>query len=136
MKINPIPQQNNISHKAYFKPNANFKKLFGEQITHFQFMDNAGIKKFKELPNHELEIIDIIRRDSRVSRGAISCTVFNNVTKKALTYNIDTGMWQLEQLMHHFCQLTDEAVRKFFDTDHDSIENFKALTSPREIKKI
>lgn len=136
MRINSIQQQNNISHKAYFKPNANFKKLFGENVAYYKFMDESRIKKFKELPNHELEIIDIIRRDSKVSGGAISCTVFNNTTKKALTYNIDKGLWQLEHLMQNFCSLTDQAVRHFFNLDMDNIDNFKALTSPREIKKI
>ena len=70
MKIQAIGNnhnQNNISHKAYFKPNSNFKKLFGEHISQFKFMDEGGLKKFRELPHHELEIVEIIKRDSRVS---------------------------------------------------------------------
>ena len=54
MKVQGINNQNSISHKAYFKPNAEFKKLWASRpINKFEFnnklyldiIDNIDLKK-------------------------------------------------------------------------------------------
>ena len=54
MRIQSINQNNNISHKAYFKPNTEFKKLWSVRP---KFFGNKLVDLRKNLPNHELEIL-------------------------------------------------------------------------------
>ncbi|MBQ4115171.1 hypothetical protein IJD34_07175 [bacterium] len=76
--INNNYNQNNISHKAHFKVNRNFERLYGEQIktADFQHM----VKLFKEtLPKHEIEITKL--REVPFSK-MIGCEFINNTTKQ------------------------------------------------------
>ena len=76
--INSNYNQNNISHKAHFKVNNNFEKLYKEQCKHSEF--NYFSTLFKEtLPKHEIEITqlkDIARSEER------ACEFVNNTTKQ------------------------------------------------------
>ena len=70
--------QSNVAHKAHFKVNKNFEKLYNEQAKHADFKYMAQL--FKDtLPKHEIEITqlkDIARSEMR------ACEFVNNVTKQ------------------------------------------------------
>lgn len=91
--INNNYNQNNISHKAHFKVNSNFEKLYKEQCKHKEF--NYFSKLFKEtLPNHEIEITklkDIARSEER------ACEFVNNTTKQVYNTIIP---WRKESLLY------------------------------------
>lgn len=93
MKIQSINNNQNISYKAYFKPNAEFKDLWASSIITEEVKN--GLSLLKTLNNHELEIVKSGRafRDSEnVEKMEIIdfYKIFNNFTKKALT--ISKGM--------------------------------------------
>ena len=93
MKIQSINNNQNISYKAYFKPNAEFKDLWASSIITEEVKN--GLSLLKTLNNHELEIVKSGRafRDSEnVEKMEIIdfYKIFNNFTKKALT--IHKGM--------------------------------------------
>ena len=120
--------QSNISHKAYFKPNAHFNKLFGEQALVSKFSMDT-LKKFNKLPNHELEILNIISRDDNITTGKINCTVFNNTTKKTLTFMISKTQERFDTLLEHFCR-KDPIIEDFFQKDYDKVVTYISLTRP------
>ena len=89
MQISPVNNQS-ISHKAYFKPNVEFKNLWANSIITEEVKN--GLSKLKTLNNHELEIVKSGRaiRESVKPEVIEFYTIFNNFTKKALT--ISKGM--------------------------------------------
>ena len=89
MQISPINNQS-ISHKAYFKPNVEFKNLWANSTITEEVKN--GLSKLKTLNNHELEIVKSGRaiRESEKPEVIEFYTIFNNFTKKALT--ISKGM--------------------------------------------
>ena len=96
MEVQTINKQNNIVHKAYFKPNAEFKKLYGNH----KVLQEELIKKFTDLPNHELEILKL----TKLTKGykfepSFTCEVFNNNTKKALGIGLHSLTGGLNELL-------------------------------------
>ena len=93
MKIQSINNNQNISYKAYFKPNAEFKDLWASSIITEEVKN--GLSKLKSLNNQELEIVKsgrAFRDTENVEKREIIdfYKIFNNFTKKALT--ISKGM--------------------------------------------
>ena len=127
MKINSIQQQNNISHKAYFKPNNHFNKIFGHQAL-VQNCDETLLKKFRELPNHEIEIVDIICRDKNVSYGEFSCTVVNNTTHKALNLIVEKTYEKMDRILGQLTNNSHSWVRKFYEKDDKVTSDYINLT--------
>lgn len=120
MQISPINNQN-ISHKAYFKPNAEFKNLWANSIITDEVKN--GLSKLKTLNNHELEIVKSGRaiHESEKPEVIDFYTIFNNFTKKALTISKGTKVNNnpllavLEGLLYK-----DEEVNNFYIKDEET----------------
>ena len=77
MKVQGINNQNNLSHKAYFKPNAEIKKLCDISAKTYEMVQ--AYKNFKNIcPGHEIEIIET--QKSKIP-GFINYKLANNFTK-------------------------------------------------------
>ena len=89
MKIQSINNNYNVSHKAYFKPNTNFHILYGREIES-NCVNPKLVKKIKELPNHELEILKLSdsKNNSKNLIDEIDCVVLNNETKQIANINL------------------------------------------------
>lgn len=120
MQISPINNQG-ISHKAYFKPNAEFKNLWANSIITEEAKN--GLSKLKTLNNHELEIVKSGRaiRESEKPEVIDFYTIFNNFTKKALTISKETKVNNnpllavLEGLLYK-----NEEVNNFYIKDEET----------------
>ena len=124
MKILPLDNKQNISAKAYFKQNENFKTLYG----HHKYLYNNTIEEFKRLPNHEIEILKLINDTNGKVGNNIECDVFNNSTKKALTLelsNLTTGLTELMET------LASNVFREngFFKKNEQNIYRYNILTN-------
>lgn len=106
MKIQSINNQSNVSHKAYFKPNAELKKLFSREIKYYCQLSTKEIDTFTKLPNHELEITEA----KSISLAKVCCNVFNNRTKRANEYVVseDCGLSDLMSQINKDTVLFDE----------------------------
>lgn len=107
MKIQSINNNYNVSHKAYFKPNTNFHILYGREIKS-NFVNPMLVKKVKELPNHELEILKLSnsKNNSKNLIDEIDCVVLNNETKQ--TANINLINWTpFNELLEKIVALKD-----------------------------
>lgn len=71
-----IEQDNNLTFKAYFKPNMLFKQIYNHEAP---FINEELIDKFvKECPDHEVEILD------PMPKKLFNYILFNNTTGKYL----------------------------------------------------
>ena len=121
VKIQSINNNQNISYKAYFKPNAEFKDLWANSIITEEVKN--GLSLLKTLNNHELEIV----KSGRALRGSEKpeviefYTIFNNFTKKALTIhkgmkvNNNPLLTVLEGLLYK-----NEEVNNFYIKDEET----------------
>ncbi len=123
-----INNQSNVSHKAYFKPNAEFKKLWAFRPTNKEaYLDK--LQKVKSvLPNHEIEIIKSGKTlfDEKMKDYYL---LFNNITKKSFGVMIAATSVRnhLETVLE--CLLEkNERTENFFKADMDTID-FKLITS-------
>ncbi len=122
MKVQSINNQNNISHKAYFKPNAEFKKLWAVRPKNTEdYFDR--LRKFKnDLPNHQLEIVDSGRAliDEKLQDFYL---IFNNVTNKAFGVSITVGSVKnhLVKVLNLLLEKNDK-TQDFFKSTWDSSE--------------
>lgn len=122
MKIQGINNQNNISHKAYFKPNAEFKKLWAYRPTNTDNYFNKLRQVKNELPNHQLEIIDSSR--ALIDETPRDCyLIFNNATNKAFGLAI-----AVTSVKNHLVEVLDSLLEKndktkdFFEYSWDTSE--------------
>ena len=124
VKIQSINNNQDISYKAYFKPNAEFKDLWSSSIITEEVKN--GLSLLKTLNNHELEIVKSGRafRDSEnVEKMEIIdfYKIFNNFTKKALTIhkgmkvNNNPLLTVLEGLLYK-----NEEVNNFYIKDEET----------------
>ena len=134
MKINPI-QQNNISHKAYFKPNENFRKLFGHQIM-VKHCEESLLKKFRNMPNHEIEIVDIINTGKNLAYGDFTCTLINNSTKKTINLFIEKTYHKMDRLLEELTRDNHSWINQFYEKDDKNIDDYMNLTKPRQRREI
>jgi len=134
MKISSISnnnyKQNSVSHKAYFKPNDEFKKVWAfrpEEMDSFR-PKLSSVKN--DLPNHELEIIDSGRAviGEKIKDFYL---ILNNVTKKSLGIAIP-----VDSTENHFETICDnllddsEKTNYFFTEDSLNISDYDLITSP------
>ena len=127
MKIQSIDNQN-ISHKAYFKPNTEFKKLWAVRPQNDENYFNQLRRVKKELPNHQLEIIDSF--GSLIDEIPSKCyLIFNNITNKAFGLAIAATSTK-----NHLVEVFDSLLEKnekttdFFTPNWDSSE-FENITT-------
>ena len=121
-----IQSTDNLSYKAYFKPNNEFKKLWGKsnkeniKETLYEFTYN--------LPNHKLEIID---SDKYVDgcKTQMTYNIFNDTTKKLISCDYiswtNTGndlLRVLESLLKK-----NSMTENFFKAD-STLTNFNTIT--------
>ena len=122
MKIQAINNQNNINHKAHFKPNAEFKKLWAVRPQNSENYFNKLRQVKNELPNHQLEIIDSGRAmfDDKLKDFYL---IFNNVTNKAfgIAFTVTTVKNHLEEVFNSLLEKNEKTV-DFFKSTWDSSE--------------
>lgn len=126
MNIQPINNQNNISYKAYFKPNAEFKKLWGTRPTNTDDYFVKLRKVEKDLPNHQLEIIDS-GRSIIEEKMKDYYLIFNNVTNKAFGVAI-----AVTSVKNHLVEVLDSLLEKNKKTD----DFFKSTWDSSEFDRI
>ena len=118
--VNNNSYQNNVSHKAKFAKNANFKKIFG--YTNSEHLSTGLIKRFQQLPAQELEILNISALRTTTTNKYATISVFNNSTLKTLSAEVhmdEKGCKALPQLIReiisnkHFFEYTDGRAKDF-----------------------
>ena len=124
MKIQPISnnnyKQNNIASKASFKKNNAFNQLCDYAVMQ---ISEKSINKFKNLPNHEIEILST-RKEQYSSSKLVE--LFNHTTKKQETMRI-TDKEVLPSLIDKLCEL-NPATAWFFTKDDAHIDIYDKLT--------
>ena len=110
MQINQINNNQTVSHKAYFKPNAEFKRLCNSGL---QSVKPQQIETLLSRPNHELEILGRI-----IHRDATTFEVFNNTTKR-----LSNIILSKDKLCSNY---------GYFDSTSDDIVKFDKLTKPHK----
>ena len=76
MKVQGVSNnQKNISHRAYFKFNEYYKTLYNNALK-TKYLEKAKIDFYKDLPNHELEILNIIKHQT--IKGFANIEIKNN----------------------------------------------------------
>lgn len=122
MKVQGINNQNSVSHKAYFKPNAEFKKLWASRPINKLEFDNKLSDVKNKLPNHQLEIIDAGRVliDEDLKDYYL---IFNNVTNKAfgIAFAHTTVKNHIETLFESLLEKNDK-TEDFFKSTWDSTD--------------
>ena len=121
-----IQSTDNLSYKAYFKPNNEFKKLWGKS-------NKENIKETLNeftynLPNHKLEIID---SDKYVHGYTTRVTykIFNDATKKLITWernrsnHIDNDLLRVLE----FLLEKNSETENFFKVD-STLTDFNTIT--------
>ena len=127
--INNNYNQNNISHKAHFKPNEHLEKICKRAKKSSQLSDY--LYKFKNnLPKHELEI------SSYSEKGLVSVGVKNNTTSKLKVFLCVNDKNTLLSLLHELCLTSNKS---FFDKnvseDIDCLDYLTNTDYVPEIKK-
>ena len=125
MKVQGLNNQNNLSHKAYFKQNEAFKFLYKNANKNELFSEIANTCK-KNLPNHELEIATDLFVNNEKSG---LCRIFNNTTKKTTSTLVSNGSMGLLAILSHI--LLIEGITDFFVEGEDvkDIDCYDILTT-------
>lgn len=121
MRIQAINQNNSINHKAYFKPNKEFKRIFGNS----RALSPDFKKRLANLPNHEIEVLNIGSGFS----GAF-CTIFNNNTKILNDVNIRDPYTALEEII-----ISMEKYPNTFFRRYDRIDEFEEITREPKLEE-
>ena len=128
MKVQGINNQNSISHKAYFKPNTEFKKLWAYKPSNMEVLHKKIARIKNGLPNHEIEIIDSGRAaiNEKLSDFYL---LFNNVTKKAFGVAIVVSSVKnhLETVLDSLLEQNDK-TKNFFESDDSNLVEFDKIT--------
>ena len=108
MKIQVVnSNQNNISYKAYFKPNTCFEELYKNADKTTKLTTSA--KKFRGLlPHHEIEISQI----KKANEGRLLCDLVNNVTKEKMDVLTTIPRISLNYLIDYLCFSKDSSFFK------------------------
>ena len=123
--VNNNSYQNNISHKAKFAKNANFKRIFG--YTNSERLSTGLIKRFQQLPAQELEILNISALRTTTTNKYVTISVFNNSTLKTLSAEVnmdENGCKALPELMREI--ISD---KQFFEYTYGRAKDFRDLTN-------
>ena len=118
MKIQSINNNQSISHKAYFKPNAEFKRLYAKshEVVHNK------VYRFRGLPHQEIELLGEFK-DS--NSGKMLYNVFNNFTKKVLQVDIKEHAHPLNEIFGAIFSNKED----FFSINNELKQDFEKLTN-------
>ncbi|MBO5739280.1 hypothetical protein J6R97_08080 [bacterium] len=131
MKLQVINSPNNITHKAYFKPNTEFKYLWAVRPTNMNTMRNKLENFSFNLPAHELEIIKTEILYDGVKDSKFIYTIFNNVTKKAKDVILAlSGTKNIFESIIDDLLVKNERNNYFFRKDATNILDYKMITEP------
>ena len=123
MKIQGINNnQNNVSHRAYFKPNETFNAIYGK---YGKTLSKESIAKLKSLPEHKLEMLGV-----KYFEGVTHFDIFNTYTKKTATYGVHSKT-PLESLID---VLSSKSNADFFTEEALISMNYLSLTMPTLFK--
>ena len=131
MKVQGINNQNYISHKAYFKPNAEFKKLWAFRPTKTETFADKLQKVRTKLPNHEIEIIDSGKAliDEKLQNYFL---LFNNFTKKSFGVAIAATSVKNHLETVFDCLLEkNKRTENFFDDEITNSLDYDDITTRR-----
>ena len=121
-----IQSTNNVSHKAYFKPNSEFKKLWGNSDK--KYIKETLDKFTYNLPNHKLEIIDSYKYfDDFKTR--VTYNIFNDTTKKLISCKCNSWMDRgndLSRVLEFLLEKNSE-TEDFFKVD-STLTDFNTIT--------
>ena len=124
MKVLVYDNQNKVSHKAYFKPNAEFNNLYKKSNKTENLAKES--KFFKEVvPNHELEITGVLK--DKIYSNWIRYEIVNNVTQKIATVLSTADSNGLIGILFHLNLYRDSDFFKFDDEETD-VDCFEILT--------
>lgn len=133
MRIQAINQNNSINHKAYFKPNTQFKKLWSARP---KCSGDKLVDLRKKLPNHELEILTCEKVagefiDNKLVGNKWVYGIFNNETKKAVGIPVpfESDKSHLEVILEILLS-KHERVQNFFKNDPINFLNYEMATEP------
>ena len=98
MKVQGINNQNNLSHKAYFKFNKPYQTLYNNALK-TKYLEKAKENFYKDLPNHELEILNIIKHQT--IKGFANIEIKNNTTKVIQDWFVPDSVMTLEYLLNY-----------------------------------
>jgi hypothetical protein len=95
MKVQGVNNnQNNISHCAYFKFNKPYQTLYNNALK-TKYLEKAKENFYKDLPNHELEILNIIKH-----KFFAIIEIKNNTTKVIQDWFVPDSVLTLEYLLN------------------------------------
>ena len=97
MKVQAINNQNNISHKAYFKRNEAYKMLSNKALLTDK-LEIAKIDFYKDIPDHELEILKVIKNTP--IKGFANLQIRNNTTRVIKDWLVPDNADALEFLLN------------------------------------
>jgi hypothetical protein len=118
MKIQSINNNQNVSHKAYFKPNAEFKRLYTKS---HEVIKNK-VQRIKDLPHQEIELLGEFK-DSKTGREMYY--VFNNMTKKMLQVDVKENRHPLNEIFGAIFSNKED----FFSINNELKQDFGELTN-------
>ena len=118
MKIQSINNNQSVSHKAYFKPNAEFKRLYAKSHGVIQ----NKVERIRNLPHHEIELLGEFR-DS--NSGKMLYHVFNSSTKKVLQVDVKENNHPLNEIFGAIFS----NYWTFFHENKAMVEDYNALTN-------
>lgn len=114
MRIQAINNQNNVSHRAYIKndANGNLKRLWAKTTKTDWFLDN--IKKLTEnCPQHEIEILEVT--ESKLKSNSLDYLIHNNTTGKSYLQTLSENAW--DRNASHFPAILSKLIEKFEKND-------------------
>jgi hypothetical protein len=112
LRINSVNDHNNVSYRAYFKPN-NFLESLHKNSVKSKYLDSA-VKRFKEeVPQHELEILNY-----KSFKGAAILEIRNNTTRMVKDWLIPDGALALEIILNSLWLSKDS----YFFAEHEVAE--------------
>lgn len=118
MKIQSVHNNQNISHKAYFKPNAEFKRMYTKS---HEVIKNK-VQRIKDLPHQEIELLGEFKD---ANSGKMLYNVFNNFTKKVLQVDIKENAHPLNEIFGAIFSNKED----FFSINNELKQDFGELTN-------
>jgi len=121
-----IQSTDNVSFKAYFKPNSEFKKLWGK--SNKENLKETLNEFTHNLPNHKLEIIDSHKYVDG-SKTQMTYNIFNDATKKLISCNYTSWTNTGNDLLYVLKSLLkkNSMTENFFKAD-SILTNFNTIT--------
>ena len=121
-----IQSTDNLSYKAYFKPNSGFKNLWGESDK--KYIKETLNKFTYNLPDHKLEIVYL---DKYVygTKTRVTYNIFNDATKKLISWyrvrenRVNTDLLRVLEFLLEKNSVTED----FFKAD-STLTDFNTIT--------